>query len=76
MSNSVLPFQIFLFFNKWYTVIFVLVELGFLAYKAVKLPYPTGGILAWEFIQLLLYWAVDYFRLFLGMLVLEPDCAR
>jgi hypothetical protein len=65
MSVNSVPFQVLIFFNSWYTVLFCLWELGLELYKGAVLPYPKdafGGEIAF----IVLYFFVDLFRYFCG----------
>lgn len=65
MGKSSLPLQILLYFNRWYTVLWFLVELGAQIYKGFILPFPsnTFGI---EVAMIFLYILVDLLRNFFG----------
>jgi transmembrane protein 216 len=65
MGLSSLPLQILLYFNRWLTLFYCIIELGSMIYKGVLLPYPPGvygGELTW----VILYGLVEIPRNFLG----------
>lgn len=53
---SSLPLQVFLYFNKWFDVIYVLVVALAYIYKGERLPYPEGvlGLEIFGFIMIAL----------------------
>jgi transmembrane protein 216 len=63
--RSSLPFQMLMFFNSWYFVLFFFLELALFTYKGLTFPYP-GGALAAEIILIFILAGLETVRIFLG----------
>ena len=63
--RSSLPYEVLLYFNRRYNVIFFLVTLAVFVYKGISFPYPADA-LGWEISFLFLWAPTEYARLFLG----------
>ncbi|XP_067950715.1 transmembrane protein 216-like [Watersipora subatra] len=63
--NSLLPYQIILYLNGYYAVVYTVCEILMFIYKGQTLPYPPGN-LAVEIVVLLILAAIEAFRLFFG----------
>ncbi|PRP77017.1 putative transmembrane protein [Planoprotostelium fungivorum] len=81
MKLSSLPFQILLFFNRWFSVAYVILEISILIWKKFQMPYP-GTSFAGEICFLFLYMPIEAIRNFLGeinahhCLALMPEGTR
>ena len=63
--RSSLPYEVLLYFNRRYDVIFFFVTLAVFVYKGISLPYPADA-LGWEIAFLFLWVPTEYARLFMG----------
>eukprot|EP01112_Ceratiomyxa_fruticulosa_P009270 TRINITY_DN2417_c0_g1_i1.p1 TRINITY_DN2417_c0_g1~~TRINITY_DN2417_c0_g1_i1.p1 ORF type:complete len:141 (-),score=1.39 TRINITY_DN2417_c0_g1_i1:42-464(-) len=63
--RSSLPFQIFLYFHRWYTVVWLFVMVVVMIYKGVVLPYPSN-IYGLEFTYIIIYALINWARIFMG----------
>ncbi|KDO30005.1 hypothetical protein SPRG_05194 [Saprolegnia parasitica CBS 223.65] len=56
--------EVLLFFNRWFTLLYVLLTGAIFVYKGMYLPYPPTGAYTWEVIFLCLYYIIDRIRIF------------
>ena len=63
--RSSLPLQILLYFDWYFSVFFGIVTIILLFYKTYGLPYPSA-VWELEFVFLLLFWAWQMIKIFLG----------
>ncbi|OQS04645.1 hypothetical protein THRCLA_20830 [Thraustotheca clavata] len=62
-SLSSLPLEILLFFNRYYSHLYLCLSALIFIYKGMYLPYPpTTGAFTWEIIFLCLYYIIDQIR--------------
>jgi len=64
-GKSSLPLQILLYFNMWWSPVWLISTLILLAYKGLTLPYPPNTYGA-ELIFIIALEFIDFFRIFIG----------
>ncbi|OQR98713.1 hypothetical protein ACHHYP_08270 [Achlya hypogyna] len=61
---SSLPLEVLLFFNRWFSHVYIAISAVVFVYKAMYLPYPPTGAFTWEVLFLGLYYLIDQVRIF------------
>eukprot|EP00033_Pygsuia_biforma_P003052 GCRY01003354.1.p1 GENE.GCRY01003354.1~~GCRY01003354.1.p1 ORF type:complete len:144 (-),score=19.92 GCRY01003354.1:203-634(-) len=63
---SSLPLQILLYFNIWFSCLYIFFSILFFIYKGHELPYPSGTI-GWEVFFVIVVFFTDLLRIFQGI---------